>query len=129
MAAEQTLIGSGVSGLDEVLGGGLPSQYVYLVQGDPGAGKTTLALQFLLEGVRKGERCVYLTLSESERELRSVAVSHGWDLTGITIFEQLVSERILRGERESTMFHPSEVELGRTVAALLDKVEELAPRA
>lgn len=118
---------SGVAGLDEILGGGLPSNYVYLLQGDPGAGKTTLALQFLMEGARSGEPCAYLTLSESERELRAVAASHGWSLDGITIYEQLVSENVLRGERESTMFHPSEVELGRTVAALLDQVERLQP--
>lgn len=121
------VIRSGVAGLDEVLHGGLPSNYVYLVQGDPGAGKTTLALQFLIEGARNGEKCVYITLSESERELRAVAESHGWNLDGITIYEHLVSEKILRGERESTMFHPSEIELGKTIASLLDKVEELSP--
>jgi circadian clock protein KaiC len=126
-ATRPRVISSGITGLDEVLGGGLPPSYVYLVQGDPGAGKTTLALQFLLEGARNGERCMYLTLSESERELHSVAESHGWDLSPITIHEQLVSENILRGERESTMFHPSEVELGKTIASLLDKIEEFEP--
>lgn len=110
---QQETIRSGVAGLDEILGGGLPPHYVYLVQGDPGAGKTTLALQFLIEGARNGEKCMYLTLSETERELQNVAKSHGWDLSGITIFEQLVSERLLRGERESTMFHPAEIELGK----------------
>jgi len=127
LAVASEVIGSGVIGLDEILGGGLPANYVYLVQGDPGAGKTTLALQFLMEGAQRGERCVYLTLSESERELRAVAASHGWNLDGVTIYEHLVSETVLRGERESTMFHPSEVELGKTVASLLDQVEKLEP--
>lgn len=127
MDAAEQIIKSGVSGLDEILGGGLPSGYVYLVQGDPGAGKTTLALQFLIEGVRGGERCMYITLSESERELRAVADSHGWDLEGVAIHEQLVSEGILRGERDSTMFHPSEVELGKTIASLIEQIEKLEP--
>src|SRR5437868_10305203 len=80
-------ISSGVAGLDNILGGGLPSNHLYLLEGDPGTGKTTLALQFLLAGVAAGERCLYVTLSESKRELLWVAKSHGWSLDGIRIYE------------------------------------------
>lgn len=124
---EERLASTGVPGLDEVLRGGLPRDYIYLVQGDPGAGKTTLSLQFLREGAMKGERCLYLTLSETRKELERVAESHGWSLDGIEIFEHLVGEEILRREQDTTLFHPSEIELGKTVDALLKKVEELAP--
>ena len=118
---------SGISGLDEILRGGFPRNYVYLVQGDPGAGKTTMAMQFLIEGARNGEKGVFLTLSESADELKSVAASHGWSLDGITIYEQLVGDDLLRQERETTMFHPAEVELGKTVHALLEQVERIKP--
>ena len=124
---DERLACTGVPGLDEVLRGGLPRDYIYLVQGDPGAGKTTLSLQFLREGAMKGERCLYLTLSETRKELERVAESHGWSLDGIEIFEHLVGEEILRREQDTTLFHPSEIELGKTVDALLKKVEELAP--
>ena len=77
----------GVSGLDEILGGGLPTNHLYLIDGEPGTGKTTLALQFLIEGAKNGERGLYVTLSESRQELQSVAESHGWTLEGIDIFE------------------------------------------
>jgi circadian clock protein KaiC len=128
MAAVPEKALSGIAGLDEILRGGFPRNYVYLVQGDPGAGKTTLAMQFLLEGARNGEPGVYLTLSESSQELQFVAASHGWSLDGITIYEQLVGEDLLRQERETTMFHPAEVELGKTVHALLDEVEKVKPK-
>src|SRR3954469_3897735 len=75
----------GIVGLDDVLGGGLPSHRFYLVQGDPGVGKTTLALQFLLEGVRRGERVLYIPLSETKEELVAVAESHRWSLAGIAL--------------------------------------------
>src|SRR5688572_31982498 len=79
--------GTGIAGLDEILGGGLPTNHLYLLDGEPGTGKTTLALQFLLEGVSKGEKGLYVTLSESRAELEGVASSHGWSLDGIEIFE------------------------------------------
>lgn len=114
-------------GLDEILGGGLPRNRVYLIQGDPGVGKTTLALQFLLEGVRRGETGLYITLSETQEELGMVAESHGWDLEKIHLFELSSMEESLKGETESTFFHPSEVELNRTTKVLLDEVERVRP--
>lgn len=117
----------GTNGLDEILGGGLPRNRVYLVKGDPGVGKTTLALQFLLEGVRLGEPGLYITLSETKEELGMVADSHGWDLGKIHLFELSAVEEKLKGETESTFFHPSEVELNRTAKAFLDEVERVKP--
>src|SRR5690349_13075152 len=103
---------TGIAGLDDVLGGGLPSHRLYVVEGDPGAGKTTLALQFLREGVRLGQRTLYVTLSESLDELRDVAASHGWSLDGINLLElDSVSGR-LQEEANYTVYHPSDVELG-----------------
>jgi circadian clock protein KaiC len=117
---------TGVSGLDDILGGGLPSNHLYLLDGEPGTGKTTLALQFLLEGVAKGERGLYVTLSESAAELNSVALSHGWDLDGIEIFE-LSKDGELDVEEGYTIFHPAEVELQETVDEVLKAVERHKP--
>jgi circadian clock protein KaiC len=121
------LASSGVPGLDEVFGGGLRSGRLYLVEGTPGAGKTTLALQFLLEGVRQGEQVLYVTLSETEEELQAVAESHGWDLTGVTFQELLPGQEELQPDEQYTMFHPSEVELGATTRKILERVEQLRP--
>ncbi|HEV7919375.1 MAG TPA: ATPase domain-containing protein [Thermoanaerobaculia bacterium] len=118
---------SGITGLDHILLGGFPRNRVYLVQGDPGVGKTTLGLQFLLEGVRQGEKGLYITLSESGDELQAVARSHNWSLDGIEIFEQMVREEALQ-EEESTVFYPSEIELGETVRAMLLEVDRLRPK-
>ncbi|TLD69878.1 circadian clock protein KaiC [Phragmitibacter flavus] len=117
----------GVPGLDAVLDGGLPSRRLYLVQGDPGVGKTTLAMQFLLEGVRKGESGLYVTLSETREEIEIVARSHGWDLSQIQLYELSTIEEQIRGDSESTFFHPSEVELNRTIGALIAEVERVNP--
>jgi circadian clock protein KaiC len=117
----------GAKGLDEILIGGLPRDRVYLVKGDPGVGKTTLALQFLLEGVRLGESGLYITLSETKEELGMVAESHGWDLEKFNLFELSAVEEKLKGETENTFFHPSEVELNRTTKAFLDEVERVKP--
>src|SRR5271167_887116 len=89
---------TGIPGLDAVLGGGLVSTRLYLVDGTPGAGKTTFALQYLLEGVRSGERCLYVTLSETQEELVSGAASHGWTLEGIDVFELIAGAHELDGE-------------------------------
>ena len=118
---------TGIAGLDDVLGGGLPSNHVYLVEGDPGSGKTTLGLHFLLEGVRQGERGLYVTLSETAAELRTVAASHGWTLEGIELFE-LVSDEGLSPELEQSILHPSQIELGETVRGVISAVERLRPQ-
>ncbi|HYO75562.1 MAG TPA: ATPase domain-containing protein, partial [Thermoanaerobaculia bacterium] len=118
---------TGIEGLDHILLGGFPRNHVYLLQGDPGVGKTTLGLQFLLEGVRNGETALYLTLSETRAELHAVAKSHNWDASGVEIFEQLVGEESL-DEEDSTVFYPAEIELGQTIKALLTEVERLKPQ-
>ena len=109
------LCSTGIPGLDDVLAGGLTPNRLYLLEGVPGSGKTTLAMQFLMEGARRGEPVLYVTLSESEDELRGVAASHGWSLEGITVRELAPSEDSLRPDDQYTMFHPSEVELGETI--------------
>lgn len=124
---DRDVAATGIEGLDHILLGGFPRNHVYLLQGDPGVGKTTLGLQFLLEGVRNGEGGLYLTLSETRDELHAVAESHGWDMSGVHVFEQLIGEESL-DEEETTVFYPSEVELGQTIKAMLTEVERLKPQ-
>lgn len=123
-----TIASSGAPGLDDVLGGGFTPQRLYLIEGVPGSGKTTLALQFLMEGVRQNEPVLYVTLSESEEEIQEVAASHGWTLDGITIREIIPSEQSLSSDEQYTMFHPSEVELSETTKTILADVERIKPR-
>jgi circadian clock protein KaiC len=118
---------TGIAGLDDVLGGGFTPHRLYLIEGTPGAGKTTLSLQFLLEGVRQGERGLYITLSETAEELRSSAASHGWALDAIEIFELPVADDLRTLDSQSLMFHASEVELGEAVQALFAAVEQSDP--
>ncbi len=118
---------TGIEGLDNVLAGGLTPHRLYLIEGVPGSGKTTLALQFLIEGVRRGEPVLYVTLSETAEELNAVAASHGWSLDGITVRELVPSEASLRPDEQYTMFHPSEVELGETTRDILADVERIKP--
>ncbi len=120
------LVKTGVTGLDIVLGGGLAKSRVYLLEGTPGAGKTTLSLQFLLEGVKQKESCLYITMSESKEELENVAESHGWDLSGVHIFE-LISDEYLKAGGPNTFFHPSEIEMGETNQAILDEIKRINP--
>lgn len=125
---DQNRLKTGIEGLDDILEGGLPSGHLYLIEGDPGTGKTTLALQFLLSGIASGESALYVTLSESAKELRDVSASHGWSIDQVQIFEMLPDEEALRPERQYTVFHPSEVELGDTTKAIVAKVEEVNPK-
>jgi circadian clock protein KaiC len=122
------VVKTGIEGLDDVLHGGLTVGSMYLVEGDPGAGKTTLALQFLREGAAQGEGCLYVTLSETEDELRAAARSHGWDLEGIRILELLVTPESLRSEAQYTMYHPSEVELAEATKAVLAEADRVDPK-
>jgi circadian clock protein KaiC len=118
---------TGIRGLDDILHGGLLAHRLYLVEGMPGSGKTTLALQFLREGVRRGESVLYVTLSETEEELRAVSSSHGWDLEGIVIRELQAAESTLDPEEQYTVFHPSDVELSETTERILQDVERTKP--
>jgi len=120
-------ISTGNAGLDDILWGGIDPERMYLFEGQPGSGKTTLALEFLLEGVRRGEPTLYITLSETERELRLVAKRHGWSLKGVTIFELIPPETSLDPSQELTVLHPAEIELNETTQMIFDRVETLAP--
>lgn len=123
---EQRRNSTGIEGLDNILGGGLPRNHLYLVEGTPGSGKTTLGLQFLRRGVEDGEKGLYITLSETASELNTVALSHGWSLDGVEVFE-LVTEEGLSPDSEQSILHPSEVELGETTRGVMAAVERLKP--
>jgi len=118
---------TGIPGLDDILGGGLTPQRVYLVEGTPGTGKTTLGLQFLLDGVARGESGLYITLSETAEELKAVAASHGWSLDALAIHE-LAGDEVLDLDSQQSVFHPSEVELGETTRKVMDEVDNLQPK-
>ncbi len=116
-----------VPGLDDILNGGLARGRLYLVEGVPGSGKTTLSMQFLIEGARLGEPVLYITLSETRDELETVAASHGWDISGVSIRELLPDQGSLEADEQYTMYHPSEVELAATTKVILEDVERLKP--
>jgi circadian clock protein KaiC len=118
---------TGIAGLDDVLAGGLPMRRLYLLQGLPGVGKTTLGLQFLMEGARRGERVLYITLSETEEEIRQVAASHGWSLENVDLHELSSMDRLLKADDENTLYAPADVELKETVKILLEEVERTRP--
>lgn len=115
-------IRTGIPGFDDILGGGFPARRLYLIQGDPGAGKTTLALRFLIEGLKRGEGSLYVTLSETREELADIARSHGWSLEGLSVVEVSSEE-----ETETTLYQPAEVELGERMRKVLEEVDRLRP--
>lgn len=126
MGDVDVVVPSGIVGLDDILRGGFPQNCLSMVSGAPGAGKTTLAIQFLMNGLARGERCLYVTLSETETEIQKVARSHGWDLQQLRI-KELVSEGNLSANAQLTVFNPSELELGETTEAMIAAVDEVRP--
>lgn len=125
--AQLPRVSTGSEGLDDILGGGFDANRMYLYEGRPGTGKTTIALQFLLEGVRGDERVLYISLSETKRELELVSQRHGWSLDGVDIFELVPAETTLDPERELTVFQPAEMELGETTGLIFREVERINP--
>ena len=124
---ESSKVATGISGLDDILGGGLPARRLYLIQGQPGSGKTTLALQFLLTGARAGEKVLYISLSETREEVEEVARSHGWSLDGVEIVEMSAIEKQLELSEQNTLFRASEIELTETTNLLLEAVDKVRP--
>lgn len=122
-----SLVATGNAGLDTILRGGLPANRLYLLEGQPGSGKTTLALQYLMEGVKTGESCLYVTLSETADELHEVAQSHGWSLDGIHLFELASADEVLGDGRQQSILHPWELELGGTVGLIQQEVDRVKP--
>src|SRR6185503_20151799 len=120
-------VATGIAGLDNILAGGFTPNRIYLIEGDPGSGKTTLSLQYLLDGRAKGEKGMYVSLSETKEELEGVAHSHGWNLDGIHCYELLPSDENLTPDGQSRLFHPSEVELSDTTRSILGEVERQQP--
>lgn len=120
-------LSTGIEGLDDVLGGGFAPGHLYLVEGSPGAGKTTLALQFLREGARNGERALYLTLSETASELRQAAASHGWTMKGVELFELVPPEALLDEQQQQSLLYSSDLELGETTRSIFAAFEALKP--
>lgn len=118
---------TGVEGLDEILYGGFPSGQMYLLEGDPGTGKTTLAMQFIISGSRRGEKSLYLTLSESKAGLEDSARSHGWDIKDLPIAEFIPAEASLNPKQQYSVFHPSEIELSETIQKLTQLIDEVKP--
>jgi circadian clock protein KaiC len=118
---------TGIPGLDEILCGGFIAERMYLVDGNPGAGKTTFATHFLRQGVALGETCLYVTLSETALELTASAASHGWSMEGIEIVELIVDEDELEGDGHLTMLHASDVELTETTRKLIEAINRFKP--
>lgn len=126
-AAPSARASTGIIGLDDILGGGLLRHRLYLVEGNPGTGKTTFALQFLLEGVARGETGLYITLAESDAELRAGAASHGWDLSGIHVFELLPPQSLMDDSQQQSLLYSSDLELGETTRLAFNEINRLSP--
>jgi circadian clock protein KaiC len=126
-AAATAEASTGIPGLDDILGGGLARDRVYLLEGSPGTGKTTTAMSFLREGAKRGEATLYITLSETEDELRDTAQSHGWDLHGVDIFELVPPESLLDEQQQQSLLYSSDLELGETTRLIFEAVERLKP--
>lgn len=124
----ELIAATGVPGLDAILCGGITQDRLFLIEGSPGSGKTTLAMQFLLEGARRGEPTLYVSLAESEVELRSVAASHHWSLDGVTVLEVIPDETILDPAQQNSIFYPGEIEMAETTKIILDAVEKYKPK-
>src|ERR1700686_3536900 len=120
-------LSSGIEELDHILGGGFPTKRLFLIEGAPGSGKTTLALQFLLAGAKNSEKWLYVTFSESEDEIRAVAESHGWSMDGIHLQELSTLGDRLKNEEQYTVFQPADVELSETVQSVIDGGRRLKP--
>src|ERR1700760_1368049 len=119
---------TGIWGLDDILSGGFSRGHVFLVEGAPGTGKTTIALQFLMEGARAGEKCLYITLSETDQELRDGAASHGWTLDEhVEVFELLPPESLLDAEQQQSLLYSSDLELGETTKQIFEAVDRTRP--
>ena len=119
---------TGIAGLDDILAGGFTRGHIFLLEGAPGAGKTTIAIQFLLEGARAGERSLYITLSETEAELRDGAASHGWTLgPEIGVFELLPPESVLSDDHQQSLLYSSDLELGEVTRQIFDAIERVRP--
>jgi circadian clock protein KaiC len=127
MGETQSDAATGISGLDDILGGGLERGRVFLLEGSPGAGKTTVALQFLRTGAGLGERCLYVTLAETEDELRATGSSHGWTLDGVDIFELVPPESLLDEEQQQSLLYSSDLELGETTKRIFEAFERVRP--
>lgn len=123
----QVRLKSGIEGLDDVLHGGFTANRFYLIDGEPGSGKTTLALKFLLEGIAQGERCLYVTLSETREEIAAVAASHGWNLNNVEILELMPPVAELDREAQVTMYAAADIERGEVMSKILEVVEKLNP--
>ena len=117
----------GVGGLDDITVGGLSRGRLFLLEGSPGTGKTTIAIHFLMAGAAAGERSLYITLSETEDELRSGAASHGWSLDGVDIFELVPPESLLDDEQQQSLLYSSDLELGETTRRIFEAFEKVKP--